>query len=129
MRRGTFDLEFVAGDYVDDLYFQIGTMVDPSSPVSDSNPFTPTDLTGWSARLAAATAEGVALFSLTSGVELAINGPTGEVSGFIPTAKSILATPVLVRPSAHVYDLTLTDPQGHPRTYIGGRMLVTAGVA
>lgn len=129
MRRGTFDLEFVAGDYVDDLYFQIGTMPDPTQPISDANPFTPTDITGWSARLAAATADGTALFSLTSGVELTVNGSTGEVTGFIPSAKSALATPVLVRPNAHVYDLTLTDTQGHARTYVGGRMLVTAGVA
>lgn len=128
MRRGTFDLEFVAGDYVDDLYFQIGTMPDPTQPVSEANPFTPTNLTGWTAKLSAATAEGVALFSLTDGVELTINGPTGEVSGFIPSAKSALATPVLVRTNAHVYDLTLTDTLGHARTYVGGRMLVTAGV-
>jgi len=129
MRRGTFDLEFVSGDYVDDLYFQIGTMPDPTQPASTGNPFTPTDITGWSATLSATKADGTFLFSLTDGVELTIAGPTGEVSGFIPTAKSVLATPVLLRSAAHVYDLTLTDTQGRPRTYVGGRLLVTARVA
>lgn len=85
MTPGRYILEFVQGDDAA-VWFQLGT------EDAATRAFAPDDLTGFAAKLYVRDAAGVTRLTVDSATagELAIDGPAGTVSGYLPRAKTLL---------------------------------------